>query len=197
MKSYEKKQLSSSLTKEISYDELVQIWSEFIPSTELEHFENLESVNRSFLIATQQIEDPTDLNFASGGWKINLKAGIVKTGLSMALLTGLLKATAVSGPLAGFVLPGVIALLFDIEKIKLSKKEEDIYAQLILNKDIIGVNKSIEEIYELLPKKYKENINQLDFKDFIEKLEITGHGKENKNKEFKLYGKAKFKITIE
>jgi len=197
MELYNKIVLSTSAVEEISYEELIQIWSAFIPNTKLDHFEGLETVNRSFLITTKQVEDSTDLNFIRVGWKVNLNAGIIKTGLSMALLTGLLKASAVTGPLTGFVLPGVIALLFDVEKIKLTKKEEDIYAQLVVNKDIIGVNKTIDELYELLPTNYKENINPLDFKDFVERLELTGRGVENRNREFKLYGRAKLKITIE
>lgn len=182
---------------EMTYEELAKIWSEFVSPNYFDYQMGLELVNVAFLSTIEQDDNQDiNLNILTGGWKVKLNSGVLKTGLSMAILTGLLKMTAVTGSLAGFVLPGVIGLLFDIEKISLTKKETDIYTNLVLKPDVTKLLHEPEELYKLLPTEYQEQINYLDFLDFMEKLHLSGYAK-NECRYFKLYNKARLRISFE
>jgi hypothetical protein len=72
-----------------------------------------------------------ELEFSPGGWKIKLSEASIKTGLTATLLTTALVTSGAAG-IPALVIPAVLPMFFDVEKVRLTKSEEGILAQLTM-----------------------------------------------------------------
>jgi hypothetical protein len=183
----------------ISEETLNDFWNEItgsdkgIASLNAKHI-FLEEFKRN---TTEKIGD-SDLYYKTKGWKIIVKKNILKGIIITPSLYGILHYLGITTGLASIVLPSIIPMIFDIENINLNKKEEGILLKLPINK-AKKQYKTAEEWYESLPKSIQEQINFLDFKDFMDKLVLGGLAKTNKKERYLIFKKGKnvFKISFE
>lgn len=193
--------LSNSDNEEIliSEDTLNDFWNEItgsdkgIASLNAKHI-FLEEFKRN---TTQEIAG-SDLYYRTKGWKIILKKNLLKGIIITPSLYGILSYLDITTGLASIVLPSIIPMIFDIENINLSKKEEEILLKLPVNK-AKKQYKTAEQWYESLPKSIQEQINFLDFKDFMDKLVLGGLAKTNQKEKYLIFKKGKniFKFSFE
>lgn len=158
----------------------------------------LETLEQAFL---QSIQDKdtvdSELYIKSKAWTVKLSSGILKSTIMGAILTGIFFASGYT-MIPGFVLPAIIPLLFDIEKVHISAKEDFILAQLTLNKQLLNEYQNPELIYDSLPEEITDELSKYDFIEFIEKMVLAGAFEQNKDSEVFIPedGKTKFKINF-
>lgn len=149
----------------------------------------------------QSIQDKdavdSELYIKSKAWTVKLSSGILKSTIMGAILTGVFFASGYT-MIPGFVLPAIIPLLFDIEKVNISAKEDFILAQLTLNNQILNKYKNPELIYDSLSEEITDELSKYDFIEFIEKMVLAGAFEQNKDSDvlIPLDGKTKFKINF-
>jgi hypothetical protein len=156
--------------------------------------EGFEIFEQAFLVAVSPYIKPLEFAFRSKGWVIKISDSLLKTGIMTALLSGILY-LADYNMLPALILPSIIPLLFDIEQVRLQKSEEEILYQLTLHKQVRKSLHSPKKLYKLLPTAIQEELSELDFIDFIEKLKQAGLADEKGNK-VKIYPKEKGKWRI-
>jgi hypothetical protein len=197
--SYTLFELSNVPEKEIiiiGSSDLQTWWSEqFQGADDYITLEGGRAFQDAFLEYTGHKKQDEKLSFFKGGWTIKIKAGLVKAALSGAFMCSVFSMIP-EFQVAASVLPGVIPFLFEIEKISLSKKEDYILAKLLVRDEVKKHLHSADELYDKLPKKIRQDINHLDFLDFLEKLDMAGHIKRKTSGEYQLSGKKRFKITF-
>lgn len=158
----------------------------------------LETLEQAFL---QSIQDKdtvdSELYIKSKAWTVKLSSGILKSTIMGAILTGIFFASGYT-MIPGFVLPAIIPLLFDIEKVHISAKEDFILAQLTLNNQILNKYKNPELIYDSLSEEITDELSKYDFIEFIEKMVLAGAFEQNKDSKILIPsdGKTKFKINF-
>ncbi|MCI0494231.1 hypothetical protein L0Z72_04425 [candidate division KSB1 bacterium] len=184
---------SSSKTEKINYSQkdLVQIWTELF-----DREEGYDKFEAGFLTTVQPEILTHELAFRSKGWILKINEALLKTGITTALLTTLLYLGGYN-MLPALVLPSIIPIIFDLERVQLKSSEKEILVQLFLNKKVSKKFNTPDELYEMLPEVIREQLSRLDFLDFIEKLKQAGHADEKEDK-IKIYpiGKGKWRISF-
>ncbi len=185
-------------TETITFSEknLLSIWNKL----ELgEHsFQYYSAKNIYYDVFCDIVEDNvnTDLKFLSSGWKISLSGALIKTAITTALLASafyLLEADSI--PLQ--LIPAIIPVLFDIERIKLSRGDKYLIGEIYAKKKLRNKFLGIEDLYKKLPNKVKKQLNKKDFYDFVEKLISVGIAKKNNKSEISIVDSTpNFKINI-
>lgn len=191
------------LNKNFSNEEVVEIsqaniqahWKTYMPSGSYAALEAEQVFEKAFLQYVGQSQEATELAFLKGGWTFNLKGGLVKTALSGAFMTGLFCWMGFES-INVAVLPSVLPFLFELDKIELSQKEETILAQLLVKEEVKQRLHSPVELYKMLPAATRKMLNELDFQDFLEKLNLAGHLKKKKIDLYQLSETQRFKITF-
>lgn len=147
-------------------------------------------------LLAQMDRTDTAMHARSGGWSYHLSRGMVKAVVMTPLVTATLLSAGVTG-LPAIILPLVLPFLFELEKTSLSRRNEELLVSLVRAGATTSA-KSADELYQLLPPELQAEVNKLDFLDFIDALELTGHAKEAAPGSFQLRGlnDAKLKITI-
>ena len=111
------------------------------------------------------------LYFRPGGWVVKASGSVAKGAVTMALLTVALAASHATGiPL--IVLPTILPMLIDLEKVRLTKGEEYILAQLTFTD--AAREGAPDELYDRLPEAVKNDIGPGAFRDFLEKCRQAG-----------------------
>lgn len=178
----------------ITQGEINKYWSQLSLDNEFKELESLKIVEAVFLSHIGQKE--TDkLEFLNGGWTINVKGGIAKSAVGYAVMAGVLTLAGVTNGLALAVLPSILPFLFEIEKVDLNRREKFILAQLHLKKDVREQMHSPEQLYNLLPQDIQDQLNFLDFQDFLDKIDLAGYKDTYTEKVFRLSENAKFKLS--
>jgi len=98
--------------------------------------------------------------------------------------------------LPGYVLPAVISLLFDIEKINLTPKEDYLLAQLKLSPKAAKGIQTPKRLFAALDEDVRSQISYLDFLDFLEKLHLTGNTIPRGSDAFELSAKSRLRINF-
>lgn len=174
--------------------ELQEYWAERILGDDYLAIEARQAFEQAFLHYIGEQQAISDLAMR-GGWTFKLKAGLVKTAISGAFMSGLFCFMQFDA-IGAAVLPSILPFLFELDKIELSRKEETILAQLLLREEVKTNLHSAEELYALLPPATKILLNPLDFQDFLDQLDLAGHLKEKEGRVYQLSEKARFKLTI-
>jgi hypothetical protein len=81
--------------------------------------------------------------------------------------------------LPALVLPAVLPLLVDIDRVELSASEEHLLANLRLRPDVVKQAHSPEGLYAELPDELREQVSLLDFLDFVQRLVAAGEADES------------------
>jgi len=113
-----------------------------------------------------------------GGWQWDMSNGAAKSVLASALLYGVLVAAGVPG-LLPLVIPAVIPLLFELEKVRLTRRERNVI-------DIIGARNRLfdrtgttKDLYLSLPESVRQSLTELEFEEFIDAAISAGVASEN------------------
>ncbi|PRY23502.1 hypothetical protein CLV58_14123 [Spirosoma oryzae] len=184
-------------TQTVSFDsqQLMAYWHELVAQTDSSAGVAQPFLTTQFLqiLASQPASEALDMK--TNGWKISVSKSLLKNTLVTATLTTILRYLG-EAQLATAVLPTLIPMLFEIEQIELTKKEEEIWLRLPVKKSKKHL-KTAEEWYESLPENVRNQIHFLDFIEFLDKLNLAGFADE-KHGRYRLFikGKNKFKITI-
>lgn len=179
----------------ITQKEINKYWSQLSIGNDFKELESLKVVESVFLFQVG-IKKSEGLEFINGGWTINLKGGIAKAAVGYAVMAGALTLAGVTNGLALAVLPSILPFLFEIEKVDLNRKEKLILAKLHLREEAREQMHSSEQLYDLLPSDIKDQLNFLDFQDFLDKIDLAGYKETYTEKVFQLSESAKFKLSF-
>ena len=181
----------------VSEADILNFWNSNIPSSENGFLnEEAKSVfSSSFLYYSGNAQSSEELALEPGGWTVRVSNSVLKTSLVAASLAGILYLSGFDS-IPGYVLPTVLPLLIDIEKVKLKKSEEYILAELRLNPEIKNREMTAEEIFGMLDERLKSQIALLDFIDLLDKLHISGDTTLSKENCYKINQNSTFKITF-
>ncbi len=180
----------------IGSSDLQAWWSEqFQGADDYITLEGGKAFQDAFLEYTGHKKQDEKLSFLKGGWVFKIKAGLATAALSGAFMTVLFSMIP-NFPIVTSILPEILPFLFNMEKIDLSKKEEYFLAKLLVNDEVKKHLHNADELYDKLPKKIRQDLNRLDFIDFLEKLDMAGHIKRKTSGEYQLSRKKRFKITF-
>lgn len=132
-----------------------------------------------------------------GGWQIKISDQALKTALTMTFLSVALGGLGFT-MLPGYVLPAVLPLLFDIEKVRLSRKENELLIELTRWESVHQTPQNPKNLYALLSKENQIQIPYLDFLDFLDKLEKAGFARPTDQDRVLLSNPnfAQFKLSI-
>ena len=110
-----------------------------------------------------------------GGWRINLSGGAVRAlFVSVVLAAALFFSGADDIPLE--LLPVVVPLLVDVERVTLSRQEEELLIPLrVAAAGVTGMALRHEGLYNRLDPAVREQLNYGDFVDFCERLIQAGY----------------------
>nr|WP_221374031.1 hypothetical protein [Actinoplanes polyasparticus] len=114
-----------------------------------------------------------DFHFRPGGWEVNLHRAVAHSVIASALLTGVLAslgATQVPAAIAAAVVP----LLFDFNKAKLTERQKVIHLELTRAAETLAESHTRDELYALLTPEMRQQVNKLDFVDFLEACKRAG-----------------------
>lgn len=135
--------------------------------------EGLTEVCEDIIIGAADITTG-ELHMRPGGWRINLSASIARTLLAGAIVgSALLTIGADQVPLE--LLPAVLPLLVDIEKVSLDRRDRQMLIPLKLAaEDIEGIAVHPDVLYNRLDAGTRDNLNPNDFLAFTERLIEAG-----------------------
>jgi hypothetical protein len=114
-----------------------------------------------------------ELHARPGGWVLRLHDAAIRASLATAVTAGVM-AVAGFDQLPALVLPAVLPLLIDIERVELSPGDRYVLAELRLQPDVVGAEMTPRELYERLPDNLKADISVPDFLDLIQRLTAAG-----------------------
>lgn len=187
----------SSSNSTVSEADVLRFWNSNVPETESGFLdEEARSVfSSSFLYYSGNPHSNQQLALEPGGWTVKVSNNVLKTSLVAASLAGLLYLSGFDS-IPGYVLPTVLPLLIDIEKVKLKKSEEYILAELRLNPEIENREMTAEAIFGMLDESLKSQIALPDFIDFLDKLHISGDATVIRENFYKINQNSTLKITF-
>lgn len=188
---------NSSLNSTVSEADILHFWNSNIPATESGFLdEEAKSVfSSSFLYYSGNAQSSQQLALEPGGWTVKVSNNVLKTSLVAASLAGILYLSGFDS-IPGYVLPTVLPLLVDIEKVKLKKSEKYILAELRLNPEIENREMTAEEIFEMLDEPLKSQIALPDFIDFLDKLHVSGDATVSRENYYRINEVSTLKITF-
>lgn len=120
-------------------------------------------------------DDCNAFHMRPGGWRVNLAGGAVKTLLVTAILAAALFFNGADDiPLE--LLPVVVPLLVDVERVCLSRVDEELLIPLrVASVGVTGMALRHEALYNRLDPAVREQLNYGDFVDFCERLIRAGY----------------------
>lgn len=127
-------------------------------------------------VLLEAVSDGDDaFHMRPGGWRVNLAGGAVKALLVTVVLTAALFFSGADDiPLE--LLPVVVPLLVDVERVRLSRRDEELLIPLRVASDgVTGMALRHEGLYNRLDPAVREQLNYGDFVDFCERLIKAGY----------------------
>lgn len=127
-------------------------------------------------VLLEAVSDGDDaFHMRPGGWRVNLAGGAVKALLvTVVLAAALFFSGADDIPLE--LLPVVVPLLVDVERVRLSRRDEELFIPLRVASDgVTGMALRHEGLYNRLDPAVREQLNYGDFVDFCERLIKAGY----------------------
>jgi hypothetical protein len=160
-------------------DQLAESGDEFSQETLREFWNSLglESEESGYLVFEDAflvqvtVDRPEALNFSPGGWVAKGTGPLVKTAIISALLAIALTASHATG-MSVLIIPAIIPLVFDLEKVRLTRSEEEILIELTMKQEVRAM--SADVLYAGLPASFQDQITRLAFRDFLEKCRTAG-----------------------
>lgn len=172
-------QLSSNAEDgpEFSTTQLRHIWEQLYP-TDAPPNETLYQICEDVFLATVNPAQQVQLQYKPGGWTIKLSESALKTGVVTSLLGGILVAAGITG-LPALLIPAIVPLMFEVEKVRLTRSEQEVFAELSWRDEARTL--TADDLYAKLPIEIQDELSRLDFLDFLEKCRRAGLVEEQKN----------------
>jgi hypothetical protein len=141
-------------------------------------------------------DESTLLESRPSGWRVQVSGKLVQSAAMSAVLWGMLIELGFAESIPVALATALVASLFDIERVKLSQKEEAVMVKLVLYDRARTLSPS--EWYAELPTDLQAQLNELEFLDVMEKIVQSGHGRKADDG-VTLYpsGKGRLAISIE
>lgn len=157
----------------VKQSDLHALWRELLPGQDLASLRGLKVFEEFFLLSIDPAR-PVELEMRAGGWTIRVGEGLLRSGIVGGLLAGLLSASGFPG-LPAVVLPAIIPLLFDLEKVRLNAGESELLAELTVKQDLSQLPSTAEELYQALPSSLRDELSLLDFREYLERFYLAGY----------------------
>jgi hypothetical protein len=157
----------------VSTDDLAALWAQMFPGQDGATRTGLRVFQSAFRAALADGDSDEALNLGGGGWVIDLHGGLVRSALATAFLAGVLAASGVTG-LLPLVAPAVLPLLFDVHRVRLTRSQELVLAELQLTPEARSGGLTAEELYAKLPHQIRNQLSWLDFVDFLDQVRQAG-----------------------
>ena len=142
-------------------------------------------------------ESAAEFHFTPAGWEVRLSRSTARVLMTSAILAGLL-AIVGADQLPTEVLAVAIPLLFDVEKVQLSRGERYLLARLVEVPGAVGATVQQNELYALLPEDVREQTSFIDFIEFLDACHKAGHADLNSEGGVLLreLGQGRFRISF-
>jgi len=118
--------------------------------------------------------DPTELQARSGGWTFHVSRSLAQSAVSGVVMALLLK-TVATAPISLAIIPAILPYLFQIEKTQITMRDEKVL--LHLHRIVVNQRKTADELYDSLPQDIRDQVNRLDFLEFLDSMTKTGHAR--------------------
>ncbi|MGL5823805.1 MAG: hypothetical protein ACRCYU_03040 [Nocardioides sp.] len=129
---------------------------------------------RAFLeVACTDTADEPGFAFRPGGWEVRLSGAAVQATISAALLAGIL-AVVGADQLPAVVVATVVPLLVNVDRVRLTKRDEELLKDLTVGPAAQGAALSIDELFALLPEGAQKEVGRLQFFEFIDTCRKAG-----------------------
>ncbi len=178
--------------------ELELLWRRLYPGDDRASRAGFSAFEQSLGAQLESEEDDEHrLDLRAGGWTIDITNSVVRSALVLALLSGALVAAGAAG-LAPLVLPAVLPLLVDIDKVRLRPSDELLIAELRLNTDAYEGGLSPDELYRRLPARTRRAVSPLDFADFLDLIRRAGVAQDRGDGNLVILdpAEARFRVSI-
>ncbi|OXR47112.1 hypothetical protein B7C42_00234 [Nocardia cerradoensis] len=157
----------------LSENDLADLWWSIFDTGNPRANEGLERFTEILSVDTEI----DGFEFKLGAWKLDIRSNTANLVLSSALIGGILELEGAIH-LPGYTLPLVLSMLFKIEAVRLEAKDKVLVLLLQEKTGDDGRPRSVDELYNLLPKKERRVIAKSDFVAFIERLRQAGKAKQ-------------------
>jgi hypothetical protein len=162
---------------EFSTTQLRYIWEQLSPA-DAQPDETLYQICEDVFLATVNPAQQAQLQYKPGGWTIKLSESALKTGVVTSLLGGILVGAGITG-LPALLIPAVVPLMFEVEKVRLTRSEQEVFAELSWRDEARAL--TADDLYAKLPMEIQDELSKLDFFDFLEKCRRAGLVEEQKS----------------
>lgn len=156
--------------REFSTSQFRHIWEQLYPA-DAQPDETLYQICEDVFLATVDPTQQAQLQYKPGGWTIKLSESALKTGVVTSLLGGILVGAGLTG-LPALLIPAVVPLMFEVEKVRLTRSEQEVFAELSWRDE--ARTQTADDLYAKLPMGIQEELSKLDFLDFLEKCRRAG-----------------------
>lgn len=114
------------------------------------------------------------LEVRPGGWVINTTSSLARAAIAAALMTGVMYAGGFD-QIPAYVLPAVLPLVVDLDRVRLSRGDRKLLAVLRVNAGAAaGQPVNTDVLYNRLPASVRQEVSPLDFADFTDRLVAAG-----------------------
>ncbi|MFF7973389.1 hypothetical protein [Streptomyces sp. NPDC007905] len=137
-----------------------------------------------------------DLDYRPGGWTVDLSKGAANTAVAAAVLAGILAFFGIG--LATGVVPAVVPLLFDLRKVRLTRSQRQVLAELTLTPEARTGGMTASELYATLPDQVRNELSRIDFEDLLENFHLAGVAdlEDDGTVRMRSLGEARFRRTV-
>ena len=192
---------SSAMAEGLTHDSFTSLWAE-IGLKEVDLNGIGEQIFEEVFLSSIRTEESgalsEELHYSPGGWILKFWSGATRSVILSALMWAMLS-------MAGYpqlpivVIPAVLPLLFDVEKVRLSASQECVYTALTLQPEVREKKLGAEELYSALPEKMRDELSFLDFIEFLEACYKSGLAQKHGDGDLTVHREENrsFRLTIE
>jgi hypothetical protein len=114
------------------------------------------------------------LEVRPGGWVVDTTSSLARAAVTAALMTAVMYAGGFD-QIPAYVLPAVLPLVVDLDRVRLSRADRRLLAVLRANAGTAaGHPVNTDVLYNRLPVSVRQEISTLDFADFMDRLIAAG-----------------------
>jgi hypothetical protein len=114
------------------------------------------------------------LEVRPGGWVVDTTSSLARAAVTAALMTAVMYAGGFD-QIPAYVLPAILPLLVDMDRVRLSRSDRQLLAVLRFNAGAAaGQPVHPDVLYDRLPDDVRQDVSPLDFADFTERLIAVG-----------------------
>ncbi len=114
------------------------------------------------------------LEVRPGGWVVDTTNSLARAAVTTAVMTAVLYAGGFD-QIPAYILPAVLPLVVDLDRVKLSRSDRKLLALLRINAGTAaGQQVNSDDLYNRIPDNVRQDVSPLDFADFVDRLIAAG-----------------------